>query len=116
MLSLTSVLGVNSGTLAKPVHSRTHMQLKGGLQPRESRRRRKELEPQRRQWGRRAILRRPTEIVPRECYGLLSLSHASMFKERPDVGAAVTACPTGELGLEIRKPNVFTAAAGANRY
>jgi hypothetical protein len=31
-----------------------------------------------------------------------------MFKERSDVGAAVTISPAGELGLEIGKPDVIT--------
>ena len=32
----------------------------------------------------------------------LASPHASVFEERPDIGAAVTACPAGELGLQIR--------------
>jgi hypothetical protein len=37
-----------------------------------------------------------------------------MFKERPDIGAAVAACPAGELGLQIGKPNVVTRSAGVD--
>jgi hypothetical protein len=45
---------------------------------------------------------------------LVSLSPYVYVREGPDIGAAVTACPAGELGLEVGKPNVVTPLAGVD--
>ncbi|MEH2557574.1 hypothetical protein V1286_005103 [Bradyrhizobium algeriense] len=45
---------------------------------------------------------------------MVSLSPYVYVREGPDIGAAVTACPAGELGLEVGKPNVVTPLAGVD--
>src|SRR3954454_1172444 len=46
--------------------------------------------------------------------GVASHSPASVLEERPHVGAAVTALPAGELGLQIESPNVVTPSPGVD--
>jgi hypothetical protein len=42
---------------------------------------------------------------------LLDRAHRHLLKERPDIGAAVTASPAGKLGLEIGQPDIIGPAA-----